>query len=194
MSRLSPDARREALIEAVLRCLRRDGREGLSTRRIGAEAGISLGLINHYFPQKDALVAAAYETMADRLLETFTASALAAPPGPARLRAFVEAFFDPASLDPSLLRAWIVFWAAALESGAVRAAHDAGNGRFRDRLASLLAEARALPANRIDAAAIELGALLDGLWLEWCLSARPFEPDVGRAICRRWIDRYLEQA
>ena len=62
--RAPPRLRREALIEATLACLRQFGHDGLSVRRIGAEAGVSPGLINHHFPSLSALVAASYETLA----------------------------------------------------------------------------------------------------------------------------------
>jgi AcrR family transcriptional regulator len=188
--RLKPGARRAALIEATLRCLKREGRDGLSARRIGAEAGISIGLINHYFPSKDDLVAAAYETLADRQLAMLRESAEAGGDPVARLRAFVAAFFGPDILDREVLRAWIVFWAMAFESEAVRGVHESSSGRFLQALGHLLAAARtdlADPASE----ATELSALLDGLWVEWCLADAPFAAAEGRAICDRWIDRFL---
>ena len=190
--RLQPDARRAALIEATLRCLRREGRDGLSARRIGAEAGISIGLINHYFPSKDDLVAAAYETLAERQLAMLLEAAGDGDPV-ARLRGFIAAYFGPEILDRGVLRAWIVFWAMAFESEAVRAAHERSNGAFQAALRGLLADARGEPGEmpHLAGRATELSALLDGLWVEWCLAETPFAPDEGRAICDRWIDRFL---
>ena len=52
--------RREALVDAAIESLKRYGYEGLSVRRIAAEAGVSIGLINHHFPNKDTLVAESY--------------------------------------------------------------------------------------------------------------------------------------
>ena len=43
--RQPPEDRRQALIEATLACLGREGHAGLSVRKISAEAGISIGLI-----------------------------------------------------------------------------------------------------------------------------------------------------
>jgi hypothetical protein len=51
------------------------------------------------------------------------------------------------------------------------------------------ANAIALPD--VASRATELSALLDGLWVEWCLSDAPFAPAEGRAICDHWIDRFL---
>ena len=63
------DARRHALIEAAIASLKRHGHEGLSIRSIAAEAGVSLGLINHHFPNKEVLVAEAYSHFHRKLID-----------------------------------------------------------------------------------------------------------------------------
>ena len=68
--RETPAVRREALVEATLRCLKQYGHEGVSVRRISAAAGVSIGLINHHFPSKSGLVADAYETLAISLQDS----------------------------------------------------------------------------------------------------------------------------
>ena len=59
--------RREALVDATIESLKRCGHEGLSVRRIAAEAGVSIGLINHHFPHKDSLVAESYRAFSRQL-------------------------------------------------------------------------------------------------------------------------------
>src|SRR2546430_16547051 len=54
-----PQQRRQALIDATIECLKRYGHDGLSIRTISAQAGVSVGLINHHFPNKNQLAAAA---------------------------------------------------------------------------------------------------------------------------------------
>ena len=39
----------------------------------------------------------------------------------------------------------------------------------------------------LDLAAIGLTALLDGLWLEWCLEPGTFRPAQAVALCEEWI-------
>src|ERR1700677_2798342 len=68
--RATPAVRREALVDATLRCLKQFGHEGVSVRRISAAAGVSIGLINHHFPSKSGLIAETYETIALSLLES----------------------------------------------------------------------------------------------------------------------------
>jgi hypothetical protein len=45
-------------------------------------------------------------------------------------------------------------------------------------------------APRIDTrlAAIALTAMLDGLWLEWCINPATFSPQEAIALCENWID------
>ena len=78
------------LIDATLRCLAEGSVDRLSVRTIAAEAQVSVGLINHHFPSKDALVAAAYQAAASDLLEGLLAAVEGAPGGP---REKLSAFF-----------------------------------------------------------------------------------------------------
>ena len=65
--RLSPPERRGQLIEATLVCLMREGMSGLSSRKICAQAQVSVGLLNHHFTSQEDLVAAAYEEISNHM-------------------------------------------------------------------------------------------------------------------------------
>ncbi len=47
----------EAIIEATTRILKREGRAALTTNRIAQVAGVSVGSLYQYFPNKEALLA-----------------------------------------------------------------------------------------------------------------------------------------
>jgi AcrR family transcriptional regulator len=191
--RRAADERRQALIEATVASLKRHGHEGLSVRRIAAEAGVSIGLINHHFPNKNALVAESYRHFSRQLSEGFGAAVLRAGPDPrARLRAFFEANFSRPNLDPKVLTAWIVFWGLFRQSPEMRKAHDEVGRGYGELLHSLLADLmRANERGRFELRAAEIGltALLDGLWLEWCLDQKKFQPAEAVALCVAWSDR-----
>ncbi|PTT71428.1 TetR family transcriptional regulator, partial [Pseudomonas sp. HMWF010] len=77
-TRESPDVRRQTLVAAAEAVLAREGVAGTSVRSICAEAGVSPGLLRHYFDGVDALIAAAYEAVGQRIdaaLEAAVASA-----------------------------------------------------------------------------------------------------------------------
>jgi AcrR family transcriptional regulator len=49
----------EAIVEAAVQILERRGSEGLNTNRIAERAGVSVGSVYQYFPDKHAILAAA---------------------------------------------------------------------------------------------------------------------------------------
>jgi TetR/AcrR family transcriptional regulator, transcriptional repressor of bet genes len=185
------DARREALVAATLACLDKFGHDGVSVRRISAEAGVSMGLINHHFPGIDGLIAAAYESLAVRLLAVSRAPALAIRDDPVRsLHAYFSASFTPQALDPAIFRIWIVFWGLVPHSPRLRALRDRTHGETRATLESLLARLKrvpAVPAFRVSSAAIGLSALMDGLWVELSLNPSSFAPDKAIGLCDDWV-------
>jgi AcrR family transcriptional regulator len=190
--RETPAVRREALVDATLRCLERYGHEGVSVRRISAAAGVSIGLINHHFPSKSGLVAEAYETLALSLQDSISRQAgnRAATPRD-RISGFFRASFAPELLDPQLFNVWLVFWSMVAHSPEIRAVHDRTYGKYRSMLESLLGqltEARGAPRFKLRPAAIALAALLDGLWVELSLSAATFRPREAIALCEEWVD------
>jgi AcrR family transcriptional regulator len=189
--RAAPAVRREALIEATLRCLKKHGHEGVSIRRISAEAGVSIGLINHHFPNKIGLIADAYETLARSLRESVhhQADREAATPRE-RLSGFFNASFSPTLVDPDVFNVWVVFWGMAAHAPEIQAVHDRTYEDYRAVLESLLdalMTSGQAPPFKLHEAAIGLSALLDGLWVELSLSRTAFKPQDAIALCEDWV-------
>lgn len=196
--RAPPTVRREALIEATLSCLRKYGHDGLSVRRIGAEAGVSPGLITHHFPSVSVLIAAAYESLSMSLLHSIETEAREVDASPReRLRRFYEASFAPALLDPTLFNTWLVFWSMTSHDAGVRAVHDRTYAAYRAALESLLGQlhgTEGVPRFRLRPAAIALAALLDGLWIEASINPNTFKPAEAVALCEDWTNALSEGA
>ena len=187
-TRAEPDARRLSLIEATARVLAREGAAGASVRVIAVEAGVSPGLIGHYFEGVDTLIAAAYAHVDAHVSAALEAAKRAAGPDPrARLLAHVTASFTPPIADPALLATWIAFWSLVKSnSGIARLHHDLYAAYRRDLEALLAACGMAKGKRRL--AAIGISALVDGLWLELCLAPDAFTPAEASAIAGRHID------
>lgn len=185
--------RQQGLIEAAIRSLKQHGHEGLSVRRIAQEAGVSIGLINHHFPNKNALIAEAYRYFYNRLIGGMTEAVARAPASArARLRAFFEASFSPPNLDPDVLTVWIVFWAMHRHSTEIQDVHRETHGGHVELVRGMLADlAKESGRGRVNLRlqAIGLTALLDGLWLEWCLDPEDFRPKEAVALCESWVDK-----
>ncbi|MBB2891388.1 TetR/AcrR family transcriptional regulator [Flexivirga oryzae] len=61
------DARREEIVDAVMRVVARDGYAGLSVRTVAQEAGWSPGSIRHYFRTQQELIGFAMTTLSARV-------------------------------------------------------------------------------------------------------------------------------
>ena len=210
-ARQPPPVRRQALINATIECLKRYGHDGLSIRTISAQAGVSVGLINHHFPNKDELVAAAYRHINAALIVLMQAAVARAGTSPrARMRAFLEAWFSAPSLDADALAVWVVFWGLYRHSRLIQRVHRETYQGYVNLLRGMLAEllpagraprrargrVRGVPAPAVDLrlAAIGLTALLDGLWLEWCLEPGTFRPAEAVELCEEWVAHLVRRA
>jgi TetR/AcrR family transcriptional repressor of bet genes len=188
-----PEARRQALIEATIECLKRYGHDGLSIRRISAQAKVSIGLINHHFPTKNALVAEAYRYFNSELVG-YLRQAVAGTAGSPRerLRAFLKASFSPPNLDSDVLAVWVVFWGLYRHSKDIQRVQSETYHGYVDLLRAMLADLERETGQlrfNLRLAAIGLTALIDGLWLEWCLDPDNFEPGEAVELCEAWVER-----
>lgn len=190
-TREDAETRRLALIEACAACLAEQGVAGASVRTICARAGVSPGLLRHYFDGIDALVAATYRHVTATVNDALTAAVAAAPPEPrARLIAYTTASFRAPIADPALLATWIAFWSLVKTDPAIAAIHAETYGGYRDALEALLGDC-GVPAAERHGTAIGLTALVDGLWLELTLDPASFSAEQASALAVRWVDALL---
>ena len=96
----------EALLDATARVLTREGYDRASTNRIAAVAGVSVGSLYQYFPNKEALVAALVarhnRDMLTLLREAM--AGVASLPLASAIRELVRAMIDAHRVDPDLHR------------------------------------------------------------------------------------------
>jgi AcrR family transcriptional regulator len=76
---MGTEARREQLLQTALRAAARGDISTISLAELTHEAGVSAGLLYHYFPNKEALLAAAVDRAADTLLAALETSAAKDP-------------------------------------------------------------------------------------------------------------------
>ena len=190
-TRAEPDARRRSLIEATARALACHGAAGVSVRAICAEAGVSPGLLRHYFDGVDALVAATYEHVGGQVAHALADAVAAAGDSPRdRLLAYVTASFAPPISDPALLATWLAFWSLVKSNPEIARLHGAIYRDYRRIIEDLVTEC-AGPGADARLVAIALGALVDGLWLELSLDPTIFTRDEACAVAERWVEALL---
>lgn len=169
--RKTADARRESLVAAALRCIARDGIAGFTIDNISREAAVSRGLINHHFDGIDELLVAVYSDMTVSM-ETAGRMALLVDGGAEhRLAAVINTMFAPPMFSKASLRAWLALWGEVAVNARLRSAHRKSYNQYRQAMAAAIGELAAARQVKLDplSLATTIIALIDGLWIEWCL-------------------------
>lgn len=166
--RESEEARRDALIVAAMDLVAEGGPEAATVRAIADRAGVTPGLIRHYFSSKEELTRAAYRRLMEWLTRDSAEVLLQGDKGPkARLAAFVTASLTPPVVDPRRLSLWAGFLNALRTDPAMRDVHEQGYRIYRDILENLIAAlGRNASPEQCRRDAIACNAVIDGLWLE----------------------------
>jgi AcrR family transcriptional regulator len=96
----------DAVLEAVIRLLKREGLSAITTNRIAEVAGVSIGSVYQYFPDKRAIFIALHQRhieQIDRLVEAKLFEH-AASPLDVLMRAMIEAMVDAHIPHPELFQ------------------------------------------------------------------------------------------
>lgn len=169
--------RRHELIEATLDCIAELGLEGATVRRIAIRAGVTAGLVRHYFATKEQMVADAYRSV----VTTFAAKAADIEGNPdRRLRQFITLNLTTPVANARSLSLWAAFIGKVSVDPGLAAIHREGYLDFRNDLQALIANFLAARGRPVDDAscrrfAIAINGMMDGLWLEACLAGELFE-------------------
>ncbi|PRY41256.1 TetR/AcrR family transcriptional regulator [Umezawaea tangerina] len=133
--------RRRAILEVTWRLIATQGPDAATMREIARQAGYANGALVHYFPNKEALIEAAYVYVSEQTDLRIRAAA-SGKRGLAALRAFLVELVP--TKEVTLLEARIVlpFWSRTVTDGALARTSDARMQRWRDDMVVLLAEAR----------------------------------------------------
>ncbi|MES2142870.1 MAG: TetR family transcriptional regulator C-terminal domain-containing protein [Pseudomonadota bacterium] len=172
------EKRREALIAAALELVAEGGPKAATVRAIAERAGVTAGLIRHYFVSKDDLSQAAYRALMDRMTDDTGHMLDGVPPDPVmRLAVFVSATLRPPVVDGKAVGLWAGFIHQVRSDPALLAVHETSYLRFRDALQALIADLpRAADAGQLRREAIACNAVIDGLWLEGSVLPDTFGP------------------
>jgi AcrR family transcriptional regulator len=188
--RASEAERRQDLIQATLDCISELGLHGATVRKIAARAGVTPGLIRHYFSCKDQMMQDAYREVMTGMTSAVAAAANADQPNPrAKLHDFIVANLSPPVADGRTLSLWAAFISHVRVDPAFAEIHLESYLAFRSVLEALVADvlidAGETPdAKRCRELAIAINGVIDGLWIEGTLVGHLFSetPLPGVAI------------
>jgi AcrR family transcriptional regulator len=148
----------EAIIEAAARILEEQGHGGFTTNAVAELAGVSIGTLYQYFPDKDALLGALIARETARLVEEAEAASVIAP-GQQALDALVRAAVRHQVRRPRLAR--------LLDFEEARLPLDSGTQVVRSRFMAILADILARPdlpqQSDMSAATADVAAIMRGM-------------------------------
>jgi len=190
------DRRREEIARLAVRVIQQEGAESATVRRIARVGGFSIGVLTHYFRDKDELVGFAFQWLARQSFADLDAALAGAPPGLTRLRTALE-FMVPATATPSFIRVWLSLWGGAMHNPALARIHRDYYARWRRYLRRYLSEAvlrREITAPRSLRDATDLlTAAVDGYWIGATFEPRRFPPRRRRALVAQLLATVLGQ-
>jgi AcrR family transcriptional regulator len=186
------DARREELVEATWRVLARAGMAGATMREIAREAGVSTGLLAHYFGDKEDLLSFALRLSHRRVYDRIHGRTQ----GVVGLSAIRVIMLEALPLDEErLLEAQIemTFLSLAFGNESLRELQNREFERFWDELHHRVSEAQTLGeiSTTVDADWIthQLIILVEGISLEAVLYPARVHPDQQREILEHFLDQ-----
>jgi AcrR family transcriptional regulator len=176
--RESVETRRADLIAATQELVATGGPEAATVRAIAARAGVTAGLIRHYFQSKDELTRAAYRALMDGMTAKGSDALEGVGAGPEeRLAAFVAASLRPPVMEAGAVVLWAGYMHKVRSDPELLAVHEGAYARYRAVLERLIAALpRTATAEQIRSEGIACNAVIDGLWLEGSILAHAFQP------------------
>ncbi|MBU9852950.1 transcriptional regulator BetI [Rahnella aceris] len=180
--------RRQQLIEATLAAVNEVGMHDASISQIARRAGVSNGIISHYFRDKNGLLEATMRYLLSHLGEgvQLRLSQMTDTAPTARLHAIAEANFDDSQTNSAAMKTWLAFWASSMHHPQLYRLQQVNSRRLYSNLCSEFR--RFLPKNEARLAAQSTAALIDGLWLRGALSGKAFNRAEAMQITHRHIE------
>lgn len=185
-----PSAR---LLDAVSALLVEDGFEGISVRKVASRAGVSIGAVQHHFPTKDAMLAAAMAQAGEVFLQRLRDRVPRGSTAQEALRELADELVGghPEQREISVL--WTLRVARAAVDPATAATHAAEWSEVAAAVTGFVQAARPDRDERwADEQAAGLLALADGLAVTGLVEPDRMPVERARRLIGAAVDRLLE--
>jgi TetR/AcrR family transcriptional regulator, transcriptional repressor of bet genes len=106
--------RREQICRAAAKVISEQGFAGTTMRMVADEAGVSTGMLNHYFTNRMDMLEQTLLFVSTRQQSREAAAIEGVPPGEGRLRALIRSFLPTDQEKMEAWRVWIAAWGASV--------------------------------------------------------------------------------
>jgi TetR/AcrR family transcriptional repressor of bet genes len=180
--------RRAQLIDATLESVEQYGLQGTTVVTICKIAGLSPGIISHYFGGKQQLIEATVSYLI-KSIQTDLLNRLKEKPDAShrdRLYLLIESNFSQIQTSKKASTTWLSFWAQAVHDPALRKLQCVNERRLFSNIKYSMK--RIVEEDQVDAKSHALAAMIDGLWLRCAFDCGAINLEQAREICKRFVD------
>lgn len=183
--------RKQQLIQATLGVINEVGMQEASIALIARKAGVSTGIISHYFRDKNGLLEGTMRHIQYQLgfAVALRLRMLTGACPKLRIQAIVEGNFDSTQVSEAAMKTWLAFWASSMHQPNLNRLQQINDRRLYSNLSYEFA--RVLDKSVARMAAKGLAALIDGIWLRSALSNEAFPLSDALTITNEYIDMQL---
>ena len=177
--------RRDELMDAAIAVIGEGGLPGATVALIANRAGMSTGLVNHYFDSKEELLALAMRNLSNLFRQDILALMPSDPTPAERLRAIVDGSFVPQSFTVQKREAWMQFMLHSQSEAQIEHLYHLTGARFVSNIR--YAVKQLVPPEDVDDTVDGIAAMIDGFF--WQMASWFDEDDHERArrICWRYV-------
>ncbi|MGI9116735.1 MAG: TetR/AcrR family transcriptional regulator [Gaiellales bacterium] len=179
---------RTRILAAAMRQIAERGYAGMRLGDVAVDAGVSLGLVQHYFGTRAGLLQAAFDAGTEVNLRR--SHAIASGPGTPVERLAALLRWGTADIDPAdgSWAFWFEFWLAALREPELSLRNRAGDAGWQDAFRTVLADGITdgtfAPDGTAEQVAAKLVTLLDGTMLRRMLGSQGADDDLEWAVAQ----------
>ncbi|MEM8704180.1 MAG: transcriptional regulator BetI [Pseudomonadota bacterium] len=181
--------RRRSLIDATVDAIHERGYSDVTMAQIAKRAGVSGGLVHHYFGSKDQLLAATMRHLLTELGRAIRESLAKAGTPRERISAIIAGNFAVDQFQPAVIAAWLAFY--------VQSRTTESNSRllriYAARLASNLTYNLRffLPKDEARRIAEGTASMIDGVWIRQALSDAQTDRQAAIAMVEDYVENQI---
>lgn len=181
--------RERQLVQAAQQVLSTEGFARTTMARVGRHAGLSSGTVQHYFHDKEGLLAATLAALNRQLSEATIPRLRAAATPFERLQAIAEVQFEDAQFGSDIVAVWHALWGNLRDSPRLQRLQGIYERRMRSNVRHAMR--RLVPPRTLDDQTDSMLAMIYGLWIEAAQPANTMTADRARRLMRTYLDNQL---
>ena len=160
--------RRQQLIDATLQSIAELGMQATTINSISQRAGLSSGIISHYFGGKQGLLEASVRYLLSNLKSNLLEKTKHNCDAKTRLMFIIEVNFSILQKQTNTTRTWLSFWSHSMHDEMLHRLQKVNSNRLYSNL--LYSFKQLLSDEEARSAAKSAAGMIDGLWLRAVLN------------------------